>query len=177
MIQSETTEALLTLFSIREAKQFIVDFLKSPNLLSINDQTAWLITNFAINNGLTKISGLLLQSGEMLKSIAYHTPTYNQLYSYEQLVYGAYCLLPFGTIGKEKALQMLIEEYNNPNAPDSQADRGERITHDVIDLMMCRLIHEVLADNPREQQRIISQLRPKRYKKDLRYYNRLRSNN
>ncbi len=171
-IQYKTVEPLLELLNGLGLRSFIQETIRYCNKNSLSPGIIKKIVRFSIDNQMVDLAELFLEVGIDLKQMAYdNSNECEKLHSYEELVYGAYVLFQ-DKQKKDETLELLIAEYNNPKALDEKIDPAERMSHEVIDIIMCRIIHENLADDIERQEEIITRLIPERYKADMKRYRR-----
>lgn len=176
-LQQFTANALLKLMSKNEAKEFVRQTLANAPVNCLSSETIVSLIRFAIEHDMSDLAGQLLKLGKNLKRIAeyeydswkngransYSTST---LYAYEELIYGAY-VLSADKSAKEEALQILVAEYNYQDAcPQIFHNRP----HHRIDFLLLEIVYRHLTKHPAEQERVIYQLNPERYEKDLEHY-------
>src|SRR3989344_1103281 len=179
-LQWQTTITLLTLLPNGEAIEFVRGVFRDVPLRYLGIDTIIRLVDFSIKTSLNDLADFFLDQGKKMKArfdresddwnsnrMSDHTRcfSYNDLYNYEELVYGAYMLVSKQSV-KEEALQILIGEYNHPDTGWTFSKR----THCGISHLLLKLIVRDLSGNPEEQNRIISALNPERYKQDLESY-------
>ena len=130
-----------------------------------------------MKNEMSDLAPLFLDLGKSLKAAfenqvenfgARNRLSYDNLYGYENLVYGAFRLSE--SLEKEEALRILIDEYNHPDADFVGSSRP----HDHINLILCELVSDERILTEQERERVMSQLNLDRFEKDRKYYEALK---
>lgn len=178
IIQTHTAKALILLLHPTETKEFITETFTHAHAQSLSNTTIQTFVDFVYKNEIReKISSLFLKTGKLLK-VRFQREyenfqkgrrkylSYDDLYSSEMLLYGAYQLSD--NQEKEEALQLLIDEYNHSTDSNSgNLDTTEKPRSAIRDII-CEIVHRIPSGNEEDRQNIISKLDQKTFEEDMR---------
>lgn len=164
VLQSETAEALLDLLPSKEAGAFAAETLGQAGHSGLSHWAARRLLRFALAREMRESAPALLR--QALATKQGYRPSYERLYLHEDLAYAAY-LLSTDPAAKQQALQLLVEEYNHPDADDSW-----RRPHSGIADILCQILAYDLAGDEAAKSGLLKQLDPERVKRDMESYRR-----
>lgn len=175
-IQSLIVKALFKLISPEASNIMIRELLSQCGRATLSYETIGVLTRFSLANQFEDLAPLFLEKGVEMKKVFdakeadYKSGrgglSYSMLYAYEELVYAAYRLTSIQDL-KERALQILVQEYNHPDS--KRKDYLHARPHDIIKFILCELV-EKITTNTDEKNRIILMLDPEHFKRDMKYY-------